>query len=751
MNYNDSKEVKNVISIYKRLYSFMFNVWIYVFLSVFALLVVLFFDYSTEEKFSHSASWFKGSVLQQWDFLHWNLVWFHQANLNDYNTYLIDGFIYNSWSQIYVDKSIVNYNWFVIPYQTYFTSYPNVKPISYFSWNYDIKELDIYIKTFIYNQEHLKFTNFPKQLSKVNKVSIPEWRTLKDFFNLGCVDTVKIYDWFCLKNVSIFLNNIVNYDLTNRSTELISLYNTFNSVSKSKEFCDSLMNYFYSTYNTDNVYSIIFTNCWSDYISSFNTASQLKSINNWLLTQNWFWNTRYNRLINEYKLVSLQKLLYLNFTVNWKLNKTLLNEYLTDVSTSIDKQSLSNFYYDEIYYFNNTYLLQQLQSNQNKADEDDIKEFIRKVHQINTWSPYWWKKLSDYFINEKIVELSTNTKTVSNLASTNKVLWWQDLFLGYLKRFENQYLIIWHTINLDAWKYETKGVLSFTLNEKLIKFNADLTFKSDWSWWFLLTKVSFKEGKKLTDYLNNLIDKSDWILMNDLLTHIRAFSNLAEENVKISFCESIWNVIWENIKSKDYSVSIKNCNDSSLLIEKSFSLNDVKYRYVFTFKWDTLSSYKILNKELSDYLEGKVKSQNILKSSFPSFLINMVSIELPATNNSNESEIRLIQDRFKDYLWVSVTSIKPQGSSIYLVTFQLKEFEMLWYFNVKNNYTIESLDLIYWPKNTIPITIKVNWFVHSMISDKRPDSNSFKVNPKDYLEKFDPNAVQEYISAISKR
>lgn len=751
LNYSDSKEVKNVISIYKRLYSFMFNVWIYILLSLFALIVVLFFDYTTEEKFSHSASWYNWSIVRQWDFLFWNLVWYSDINLNNYKTFLLDGFVYNSWSQIYVDKSIVEYNWFVIPYQTYFKSYPNVKQISYFSWDYNIDELKTYVNSFIYNQDHLKFDNYPKPLSKSSKTQIPDWRTLKDFFNLDCVDTVKIYDGFCLKNVSIFFNNIVNYDLSDKWTELISLYNTFNNVSKWKEFCDSLTNYFYSTYNTDNVFSIIFTNCWESYISKFNTASQLKSINNWLLTQNGFWNTRFNKLINEYKLVSLQKLLYLNFTVNWKLNKTLLNEYLLDVSTSIDKQSLSNFYYDEIYYFNNTYLLPQLSANQNKAEEDDVKEFISKIHQINKWSPYWWKKLSDYFINSKLIELSNQSQSVSNLSSNNKILWWQDLFLWYLKRFENQYVLIWHTINLDSWIYDTKWVLSFTLNEKVVKLTSELSFKSDWNWWFLLKSVTFKEWKKLSDYINKLIEKNDWLIMNDLLTHIRAFSNIADENQKLTFCDSISNVLSEKIKSKEFNVTIKNCNDSSLLIEKWYLSNDNKYRYVFAFKWESMISYKVLNKELSDYLQDKIQVQNVLKSTFPSFLVNMISVELPSVSTTNESEIRTIQDRFKDYLWVNVTNIKSNVAGVYEVTFTLKQFEMIWLFNVKNNYTIESLDLIYWPKNSTPTRINVNGFTHSMVSDKRPDSNDFKLNTQEYLEKFDNKSVKDYLAAIANK
>jgi hypothetical protein len=100
--------------------------------------------------------------------------------------------------------------------------------------------------------------------------------------------------------------------------------------------------------------------CGTTYDDVFKRTTLFMEIQKTLETQSFEKVSYKDTLLNAYKLLSYQQNLYQDFLIN-KVDTYKINAYLDFVKEILKKNSIEQFYKDEIYRYNNQYLFSTLE------------------------------------------------------------------------------------------------------------------------------------------------------------------------------------------------------------------------------------------------------------------------------------------------------------------------------------------------------------------------------------------------------
>ena len=184
---------------------------------------------------------------------------------------------------------------------------------------------------------------------------------------------------------------------------------------------------------------------------------------------------------------------------------------------------------------------------------------------------------------------------------------------------------------------------NFITENDITKFNNDEKLKKIHSTYHLKRKVSSKLQNQIRNHANNLIDKCNKELNNNVkIPYIVPFSKIFREDVKIDSFKKIKNstidkYLIEDIQCAGRSLNIKNSNIIELIKdikEKHEDNEHVKKLYNFVFK-------NIVNDYYNEFLESN-DFKNCMEKDIQKYIEKLNSLDYP------EEKVQIYKKIFKE-------------------------------------------------------------------------------------------------------
>lgn len=644
-------------------------------------------------------------------------------NIDDKNIkiQIIQWKLYTELDSIYSKNNLINYKWYIMPKLFTIKKDNTISEISYFdSDSYNIDRLEEFIKNIIFiNKSDLNI-----EIEKNKQLNLDQ--DIEKTFNLSCLSEKKITYKMCNYYINEFLKYFFVYDLKTDIQWLKKIGEKISTTPKYKDFCNWIKNYIiYSNYSENNLKEII-ENC-----SKIQPIEEINKIENFIEIQKelekWYIKDKYYAYkdLNSYKLLSFQQILYNDITSK-KIDTISLNNYIGFVKNLIKKNNIEQFYKEEIYRFNNYYLIKNLED----SKENILFPIITDLYFINQWA------LMSQIKNQNLKTYQQNT-TGQSLNMTWNISW-------------NQTTL---TETLLKWLYNTSF---FTItNSKIITKDTVSII-----WYFQIWNKAIKTDLLLERYQNNLIIKSINLQKYSLLTKI--ISNLTKNENRwlnkayqyiVENIENYWKEdeeilitdIWfcDILKTKTSYNTIE-CSEQSTLIEKDW------ITYKFFIKDETVYDIDISDIET----ENKIKQQ-LQESWYNNIgLINTIrwildyykTQEIVITMTWNENSI-LITEIFQEYLWIVPNDVIESKWSFFL-SFNLQNINFIAEFNLTGKI-IKALYFQDITENWKLLDIK--WFSLLLNENNKEEINQFLVSPINYIKKLDSSAYINYENMFNKK
>lgn len=717
----------NAIVKYRKIHRIVFKRWLFVFSALIWILVWTLCQVSAgqsknyqvvkDESIENISSWREADMP--------NIV---LKDLEDkgvdviipYGTAKIDGKTFQSKS------NLISYNWIILPQLSSVNYEKNKFSMEDFSEK-KLKRSDL--KALL--ELLLNDTAATKMKETLNwSGQIFDW-WLEDFFNLECLDSIKLSDFVCNDFLKIFNKYGKYYNLSQHSSELLSYVQHLEEYNKDIiPVCEMIKDYSiraWVTYLSD--FATIMNKCGEDYGIYYKKMTNFievdKSVNQPEILEKVYEDPD----INAYKLVSSwQKV---SKFLDWTVNKNYIKSYLKFVKTLIDKDKWTNryiapVYKDLLYIFNMDEVYTKLW---NKWElSPDIRNLI---DQINNW---------DGIGGYSLVSLLTTPNIVNDGEDPEdpeiKLLSIEEMFAQYydmndkLKirkvdimseeevRFQAE--IISSAISSKVWG-EQWGSLKSTV---LLK-RVDNTLYVD--------NIKIANQQKLTDILN-IHAKEGEVTLNAMLVYID---------------EQVW--FWYNVQAeKEWEDStfcdkldgrsdleLKSCSDALIILNK-WSL---EYKFEIS-NW-LLNSFQVNDDKLNSKIKDNLAWVIITKDNTVELIESIIEY---TENDSNEEELdkkMQVIDQFRLYFKI-IPEIESVKWNLVLVNFTLWEFELQAYYDI-NTQQLSKISYVACDKK-----LEIKGLTIEVSSNNIPQLTEILNNPRVFFTKVNQITYKQYQEMCKK-
>jgi len=707
---------KNLINVYKKIHTGFFFYSIFVILTILASLIFMFLLTKKEYSWKSPA---KSFDIQQLDYKGNFEKFINQEVKNkDIQAFVFQGLIREYSNKIQSINNLLTYKWFIVPKYFYLDTDTKIKDIGYFEKdNYDL----IYLKNFIQN---IVLVRTPDTSLDFNtNTQLPLHEGLITQFNLECAFKWKAFQWTCKHYISNFLDNFYIYDIKSDYQNLHLLFNTLslNKTNKLK-FCENLKKY--SLYANDIDFSLedIFYQCGLDYLHDFRIFQEFVDVQRQL----WQWvvnNTVYNEaIVNEYKLLSLQQLIYTEIA-NGKINDRLIYSYLLYLQNILKEWRLSRFYSDELYRFNNYYLNPELENYNTSSQKILAENIINEINIINKGNKligFNW--LISLVQHKDLVKIREKKVFVISKQTIDEMVKQLDKlsFFTITKSptiLDNEAIVEWFLL-LD--KVNNKVPTQTTLNLH-IKDNV-----------FVVNNIILPEYSELEQNVNKKLKEKPTTLAGTY-SYINSIFDLYDKQNE----SSIW--LCDRIGSVLTISSLAYCSDKLIILERKEPL----LTYKFKIKEGKINWFRLSDPNHQELVETLLSGQQTNYFTLPNEIKRIVeypiTVEKPI-NIEDENNLVII-DIFRNYLWIIPYDIRPTKNNSFFVNFMINDI------GFQGLYTGKALTELYFSN-----VKKANWKLlqvpdfYLLFSDENKTSiNSFVLAPEFYLKTIAPNTYRLYL------
>lgn len=629
--------------------------------------------------------------------------------------------LYTKSNQIYSVDNLAKYQWYIIPKSFVIDENIILSEIEYFdSDSYSIDKLESVIKSIVFSTK-LDTNN------QNNKQMVLD-ESIEDTFNISCIFENKITQKMCDYYTDQFLKSFFVYDIKNDISWLNRINEKLSKTDKHKAFCEWIKKFILYSKSTEYDLKDIVQTCWS-WIS----IQEFQKINNFILVQkelnDWYIKdqTYEQEDINIYKLLSFQQIIF-NDIRSQRTNNVRINSYINFLRNLLKNNNLSQFYKEEIYRFNNYFLIKNLESIPS-SDSNVIKD----LYSINKWNSLFWIIWLSAQIKNKNLENYNNPSTNQNNQT------WVDLSWNQNSTIET----------LLQWLYNL-SFLTITKNEILDNKKIQL------QWQFQISNQNIKTNMTLEQYLNTLIvkeiylSKYEWfsIIINSLIETQNRWINKLYQYI-LENIDNYWAI--EDISISDISLcdilkirsnyKILECNEQTISIEKNW----IKYKF-------NIEDQKILDFIISDPDIQNYVKDNLAELSQNSFWLaeNIREIlDFTITKPSltwNQNSI-LITELFQKHLWIKPKDVIQWEKSFFL-SFELKDINFIAEFDLVSK-TIQALYFQDIRQDSRPLNIKD--FYLKLDDNNKTQINQFLINPIIYIKNLDSFAYINYENQFIKQ
>lgn len=633
---------------------------------------------------------------------------------------------------IFSNNNLISYKDLIMPNTIFIRDLKKIKSKEFFEdKNYNIDYLEIFAKNILFiNSEQTK------TLSK-NSISLPLDETIENTFYLKCIKNTKIINISCDYYIQNFLNTFFIYNIQQDYNGLYNIFKNLKNTKYKNNICNGVNKYMLYSNDTNQKLEKIFIACWKDYYKSFSTFQLFLDIQDQL--QKWYINkTVYqNNILNNYKLISYQQIIYNDIHKNI-INNIRFETYINYLQELLKKwEWIDNFYIDLSYWLNNNYLISMLNklkynvSDKKKLEVDNIINELNKLNNGDTLVWYLW--LKDKLTNKLLVDnkqLEDNsTISLEQQNTINKLFAWIKE-LSFFKIISDS--VVGNKVKIN-WYFSIKNNgWNTPIYTSLIAENIDDDL--------IITNIKLNWFKELDEIVWNAIKIKKYTI-STIYQYIQENINIFLSDNKISTCELIWNTVNKLLQSnnKISELSIMECGPQKITILKKSDEDNVITKIYYKINLNNFNitsimiSDKAIEKDIWNYIKN-IKTNNITISSIVWEILDYVPESTEYIQQWSNNIIITLED-FEAYLWTIPDDIVEWNNQI-ISEFTIQWIKFIW------NYNITSKKI--WPlyfKNNLAIS---NFELY-LKSDNQNKINEFLIDPLKYINKTDPNTVSKYI------
>lgn len=483
------------------------------------------------------------------------------------------------------------------------------------------------------------------------------WGSLKDIFGLECTTTNSKSSFVCTSYIKNFLKRFYLYDLSNSTNEINIYFSALsNNSSYKKGICDGLLMNGNFVTSIDTNLSDLFRNCGGDDYNRFILLRDFLSINR-QLWMGYIDTIAYNnKTLNEYKLFSIQQLLYREIT-NSSDVKSLVQSYLWFLREVLIKEEgrqdelLSVFTKSFAYWFNMNILSPYFKDENSKMEKGDRTSLNADMLTINYWDSiagFKWLQEQSLYSTESVTWDKKTLPVAERLPL-------RDLFIqSYLpanfnlysvETGDNENTLIVKWVDLKT-NYEIKAKLRYQ-NLQLSVIHIDINTEKN------------KMNTTLSDFINTTIEssKTSYSLTKTLalIYEYKDFANKPSET--LDFCDQVkFNFQWAVLSCEPTIIELSS-NDIWIPIEEPVT-------YTFYLTKGVLTEVKVDNELLSDQILANLDLSNVDANSTLLMMKNIYAYKIEDNDTwFGLKEYLTISEVIEKYLWDGVT-IEPANWAI---------------------------------------------------------------------------------------
>jgi len=619
-------------------------------------------------------------------------------------------------------NNLITYKWFVVPRYFYMYNTIPVKQLSYFSGgNYDTSELENFVNTFVFTKKIAITKSF-------NRVQLPLSKTLTDDFNLSCVFENKFSKNTCNYYLSDFLDSFFIYNISVDYPGLKNIFEAIRSNATNKwRFCEGLSKYLLYANDQSETIKELFSLCWPSYESLFKRTTLFMEIQKTLENQSFEKTSYKDILLNEYKLLSYQQQIYQDFLIN-KADVYKISSYLDFVKETLKKNSIDAFYKDEIYRYNNKYLISALekiayQSNiftQNLGGSK-ISSLLTTINTLNEWEPMLGLLGLVAEIQNKVL---ITQKEISTWSSTTTI----SLAEKIQKKLQNISYLTIEKQTISDTAIDVIGYLKFFSPDgnETIKSHIIMEYKNDM---LLVKSIDLQNKAGINDVIKNLLLIQNFSI-GELYSYISKNLVFYEQtNAPISATTDLCPGL-ETIKD----ITVVVCTNTAVTIDKN------SLRYEFSLKNGSIENVTLSDKTLENFIKTSYSSIIGTSFSLADTIQAILAYQAPTQKHEGTTNAIVVFEKIQQYLWIKANDIADNKGII------LVDISLGWA-NFIVNYTLSNNMLGPWYfkdvlSNGKPYLIQN---LNLLLDDAHQNSiNSFVIDPLTAIKNADLTARQNY-------
>lgn len=640
-------------------------------------------------------------------------------NNQDIKIGIIQWKLYTKWNIIYSKDNLITYKGYTMPKLFTIEKTSPINNITYFdSGSYDINKLEEFIKNIIFTDKWA--TNIKIEENK----KLPLNESIEKTFNLSCIFENKITNKMCNYYTREFLKYFFVYNLKTDIQWLKKIDEKISTTKNYKDFCKWIKNYIMYSNDPENNLKDIIDNCWN-----IGSTDEFTKIKNFIEIQKelneWYIKDKYYSYIdlNSYKLLSFQQILYNDIT-SQKIDTIRLNNYISFLKNLVKKDNIEQFYKEEIYWFNNYFLIKSLKT----SKEDNWWSIVKELSSINRWESVFWIPGLVNQIKNKFLE-TYQEKSLDQTHNITEILSWEQPSLT-LTLLQELYNISFFTVTDN--KIILKDTVAITgyfyIGDKKIKTN--LLLERDQNN-LIIKSIDLQKYYSLTKVINNLIQKEN--------RGINKMYQYINDNISTYWIEDtaipITNIWFCEILKTKISSNIIECSEQNVLIEKDW------INYKILIGNEKVYDVNISNKDIEDKIKEQLQKSwlnNIGVIETIQWILNY-KIENQVVVTWNQSSI-LITEIFQKYLWITPVDVVEAKGSFFL-NFTLQNINFIAEFDLISR-EIKALYFQDITQNGKPLNIKG----FSLLLDEKDKTNinQFLINPINYIKLVDSFAYINY-------
>ncbi|MFZ2150736.1 MAG: hypothetical protein WAZ12_00245 [Candidatus Absconditicoccaceae bacterium] len=642
----------------------------------------------------------------------------------DIEIQIIQGKLYTKGNLIYSQDNLIKYKGYVVPKLFTIEKNAPISDITYFDTGfYKISKLEEFVKNIIFIDK----SNLNIKIEDNKQLILDE--SIEKTFNLTCFFSNKITDKMCNYYIKEFLKYFFVYNIKNDIQGLKKIDEKISITQNYKEFCEGIKNYIMYSNDPENNLKEIIENC-----GNIQSTDEFTKIKNFIeiqkeLNEGYIKDKYYSfRDLNSYKLLSFQQILYNDITSR-KIDTLRLNNYISFLKNLIKKNNMEQFYKEEIYWFNNYFLIKNLEA----SKEENLFPIVKDLYSINKGESIFGIPGLTTKIKNKNLETYQQVSTGQEYNIIEIMSGAQtSLTKTLLKELYNItfFTITDHNIILK----DTVGVTGyFHILNRTIKTNLLLERNQNN---LIIKSINLQKYSSLTKVINNIIQNENRGI-NKIYQYIN--DNIDTYGVEDSGIPIINIGFCEILKAK-INYNIVECSEKNVLIEK----DGINYKIFISN--DKAYDVNISNTEIENSIKEQLQKSGYNNISLTETIIGILSYKVEDEIITGNQNSILITEIFQKYLGTEPVDVVESKGSFFL-TFALQEINFIAEFDMISK-TIKAMYFQDITQDGNPLNIKD---FSLLLSDaNKTQINQFLISPINYIKNLDSFAYINYENKFGK-